>query len=206
VQAFNREAQRELKLPNPSIPSRPKYKPFALIPTARSHLIIAEHAENFPDLPAGSSEAPIEFWVVVNDALAIGTQRLNSGIEITRYRSVPHLLDQLTHRLEREYVGLQLYAIGTEPFIWDIARLSRTHGLDRDEFHPTHSGTMRRRVYCVHCRSFTDNVSTTIAVCSGCGAKLQVRDHFSQRLAAFMGVQVDAEVPGELPQIEEAYP
>jgi hypothetical protein len=29
-----------------------------------------------------------------------------------------------------------------------------------------------------------------------------VRDHFSRRLAAFMGVIVDAEVPGEIPAAE----
>jgi hypothetical protein len=32
-----------------------------------------------------------------------------------------------------------------------------------------------------------------------------VRDHFSRRLAAFMGVQADAENPGELPQPEQLY-
>jgi hypothetical protein len=39
----------------------------------------------------------------------------------------------------------------------------------------------------------------TIITCPGCGASLFVRDHFSRRLAAFMGVKVDAEVPGDIP-------
>jgi hypothetical protein len=44
-----------------------------------------------------------------------------------------------------------------------------------------------------------DDVKETIAVCPGCGSSLQVRDHFSRRLAAFMGVKVDAETPGNIP-------
>jgi hypothetical protein len=32
-----------------------------------------------------------------------------------------------------------------------------------------------------------------------------VRDHYSRRLAAYMGVSADAEVPGELPPIRELY-
>ena len=78
-------------------------------------------------------------------------------------------------------------------------------GLDKDEYDLTHAGSERRRVYCIHCRAFTENVATNIVACSGCGAHLLVRDHFSRRLAAFMGVQVDAEIPGGLPSIEEAF-
>jgi hypothetical protein len=51
-----------------------------------------------------------------------------------------------------------------------------------------------------------EDVATNIADCRGCGARLFVRDHFSRRLAAFMGVMVDAEVPGEVPEIEVVYP
>lgn len=50
-----------------------------------------------------------------------------------------------------------------------------------------------------------EGVTTSIVTCTGCGAPLFVRDHFSRRLAAFMGVQVDAEVPGEVPEAEELY-
>jgi hypothetical protein len=33
-----------------------------------------------------------------------------------------------------------------------------------------------------------------------------VRDHYSRRLAAYMGFQVDAEAPGMIPRIESVYP
>lgn len=191
----------------PTILSRPKYRPFELAPVARSHLILAEHAEALPSLsPPAWPDAAIEFWAIVPDSRALGLQSVDHVIPTYHYRSASHLLDHLAHRLAREYVGLHLYAIGRESFIWDVAALARDKGMDRDEYHLTQRGSERRRVYCVHCRSFTENVSTNIVACSGCGAQLQVRDHFSQRLAAFMGVQVDAEVRGELPPIEEVYP
>ncbi len=194
-------------MPSPTIPSRPTYKPFELVPVARAHLIIAEHPEALPSLsPPAWPDAPIEFWAIVPDSRSLGLQRVTHGIPTYHYRAAPHLLDHLAYRLEREYVGLHLYAIGRESFIWDVAGLARGKGMDRDEYHLTQQGSERRRVYCVHCRTFTENVSTNIAACSGCGAQLQVRDHFSQRLAAFMGVQIDAEIPGALPPIEEAFP
>ncbi len=59
-----------------------------------------------------------------------------------------------------------------------------------------------RRVFCNHCRTITEGVTTTIVACAGCQAQLLVRDHFSRRLNAFAGVQVDAEAPGEIPPIE----
>ena len=194
-------------MPVSTIQSRPRYKPFELVPTARSHLVIAEHVQDLPSPSASAAQGkPIEFWAIIPDSRSLGAGPEGNGIETHRFRSASHLLDQLDHRLGREHVGLHLYVLGREPFIWDVIRLAHSHGMDRDECHPTHKGSEQRRVYCVHCRSFTENVKTNIVACSGCGAQLQVRDHFSQRLAAFMGFQVDAEVPGELPPIEEAYP
>ena len=32
-----------------------------------------------------------------------------------------------------------------------------------------------------------------------------VRDHYSRRLAAYMGVMADAETPGELPPVREVF-
>lgn len=193
------------EMPIPSIRSRPTYKPFELVPAARSHLIIAERVEGLPILaPRSWIDAPIELWTItpVADTPA---QTAEHGPVFHHFRSTQHLLDRLSYRLARECVGLHLYVIGTEPFMWDVVKLARALGMEGDEYHLTQHGSEKRRVYCVHCRTFTENVSTNIVACSGCGAPLQVRDHFSQRLAAFMGFRVDAEVPGEVPPIEEAY-
>jgi len=67
------------------------------------------------------------------------------------------------------------------------------------------SGTLARRVYCIHCRATTENVRTNIVRCVECERWLLVRDHYSRRLAAYMGVMVDAEAPGELPPLKEVF-
>ena len=86
------------------------------------------------------------------------------------------------------------------------AALARNAGLGSAEFHLTLAGSAKRRVYCPHCKSMTSGVSRSVVSCSGCGAALFVRDHFSRLHAAYTGVRVDAEVPGVIPPAEELYP
>ncbi len=198
---------QDFEMPVPTILSRPRYKSFELIPVARSHLVVAETPQApRADIPKSLADAAIEFWAIAAESAVLDAPVIEEGILQRGFRSAPHLLDRLAYRLGREHVGLHLYVIGTEPFIWDVVKLARSFGMDSDEYHVTHEGSEKRRVYCVHCRTMTQGVTTNIATCAGCGAHLQVRDHFSRRLAAFIGVQIDAEVPGDIPPIEEAFP
>ena len=52
---------------------------------------------------------------------------------------------------------------------------------------------------CVHCKGITEDVTTDPFQCAHCGLHLFVRDHYSRRMAAFQGVRVDAEDPGNVP-------
>jgi hypothetical protein len=85
-----------------------------------------------------------------------------------------------------------------------VMRIALQFNLNKDEIRAEECGTLARRVYCIHCRSATENVRTNIAQC-GCGRWLVVRDHYSRRLAAYMGVMVDAEAPGERPPIKDVF-
>ena len=49
-------------------------------------------------------------------------------------------------------------------------------------------------------------MTTNVVACAGCGRHLLVRDHFSRRHGAFMGVMVDAELPGVRPAVQEVFP
>lgn len=189
------------------IKSRPKYQPIAPEPAGRHHLLVVEGAE-VPGgaLAEGVSPAAFEVWTVAHRSAVPGAPVMEEAAGAVRtFRSVPHLLGALQERLARERMGLRLYGAGTEPFVWDVFGIAQAAGLGRQETGFAHVGTQARRIFCVHCRAVTENVSTSIVTCSGCGASLFVRDHFSRRLAAFMGVQVDAEVPGEVPEAEELY-
>ncbi|WP_283177258.1 dimethylamine monooxygenase subunit DmmA family protein [Gemmobacter sp. 24YEA27] len=103
------------------------------------------------------------------------------------------------------HMGLQLYAAGTEGLIGQVQRDAIAAGLPHDALQTEQRGSLARRVQCVHCKGITENVTLDPFVCSHCGLNLFVRDHYSRRLAAFQGVCIDAEDPGEVPASEERF-
>lgn len=183
--------------------SRPIYEKLRIDPLGRTHLIVTD-LEAVPQaaIAADVPLANIESWVVARIAPGIAA----SPEQGRAFRSVADLLSHLSFHLAREPVGLRLYAAGSEAFLWDVSNAARAAGLGGDEIFLAQAGSLRRRVYCTHCKSMNEDVTTNIAECRACGARLFVRDHFSRRLAAFMGVMVDAEIPGEIPEIEIIYP
>lgn len=189
------------------IVSRPRYEALTIDPAGQSHLVVADHALE-PDAAFFAPVAPharIEFWTAIGDSRVAAGPQQTCNLIARKFRSTAQLLDALEPRFARERVGFRLYALGVEAFIWDVAALARKNGMDRGEYQLSHAGSERRRVYCVHCRAFTQDVTTNIVACAGCSAHLLVRDHFSRRLAAFMGVQIDAETPGDIPPPVECF-
>lgn len=102
-------------------------------------------------------------------------------------------------------MGTRIYAAGSETLIGLVVQLAQASGMDPQAVMTEHRGALARRVQCVHCKGFTEDVTTNIVKCGHCGVNLLVRDHYSRRLAAFMGVCADAEAPGELPEIAEVF-
>lgn len=113
------------------------------------------------------------------------------------------LIEDLHEWLSAARMGTRLYLAGSESFLGSAMQVATRFDLNRDEVLREHSGTLVRRVWCVHCDTYTENVTQRLYDCPGCGVTLVVRDHYSRRLAAFQAVKADAEVPGELPPAEE---
>jgi hypothetical protein len=132
-------------------------------------------------------------------ARSLGTARIDV---LATVEEVMELLDGL---LDRATMGTRLYVAGTEGFIGRVVTLAIEHGIDHKSVVTEHSGSRARRVQCVHCKHFTEDVTVSIFECAGCGVLLLVRDHYSRRLAAFQGVCVNAEDPSERPAPEDAY-
>jgi predicted RNA-binding Zn-ribbon protein involved in translation (DUF1610 family) len=153
--------------------------------------------------PGVETSAFDEQWTIASNSLAIPVP--DETTTRHSFRAEAHLLIALRRRLKDERMGLRLYAIGTEPFLWNVRGLASEFGMTAEEVQLYATGSAARRVFCNHCRTITSGVTTNVFQCSGCGAHLFVRDHFSRHLNAFAGVQVDAEAPGELPDIEELY-
>jgi hypothetical protein len=128
------------------------------------------------------------------------------GVEsVNVFPDAAALLEAFRHTLGESLMGTRLYVAGPESFIGLAMKIALEFDLNKDEIRAEEVGTSARRVHCVHCRCTTDAVRTNIVRCAGCARWLLVRDHYSRRLAAYMGVMVDAEAPGELPPIREVY-
>jgi hypothetical protein len=161
------------------------------------HLIVTNLAAPPMELEEGLGD--ITVWTVKMAAPGVPAAATQS---VRPFRSTAELLPQLAVRLAQATVGLRLYAIGSEAFIWDAHNVALGAGLDKAEIFTHQAGPLVRRVYCTHCRTMIEDVAVNIIPCPACAAHLFVRDHFSRRLAAFMGVKVDAEAPGDIPVAE----
>ncbi len=194
------------------IKSRPEYKGLDIDPHAKRHLFVLEGEGALalleragPDsaflrkceilyLPGGSAGQGH-----VADIAALG-----ADIAWTAPGLQP-LLGRLSVCLANASMGTRIYIAGTEGFIGQVIQVTLDFGVDFNSLRTEHRGSLARRVQCVHCKGFTDNVTTTPFACSHCGLSLLVRDHYSRRLGAFQGVNVDAEEPGTAPEPEELF-
>jgi dimethylamine monooxygenase subunit C len=102
-------------------------------------------------------------------------------------------------------MGAQFYLSGTEGLMGQAQRDIMATGFPFADIQTEHRGSTLRRVQCVHCKGMTENVATDPFKCSHCGLHLFVRDHYSRRLAAFQGVNIDAEDPGQIPAAVERF-
>jgi predicted RNA-binding Zn-ribbon protein involved in translation (DUF1610 family) len=113
------------------------------------------------------------------------------------------LVEALDRHLGKAYMGTRLYLAGSESFIGKAMQIATAYDMNTDEVQREHAGSYVRRAWCVHCDTYTENVTSRVYQCPGCQQMLIVRDHYSRRLAAFQAVKADAEVAGELPETEE---
>lgn len=120
--------------------------------------------------------------------------------------SLAAAMSRIRKALADAHMGLQIYLAGTEGLIGVVQSEAMKVGYPHDGVHTEHRGSLARRVQCVHCKGITENVTTDPMVCSHCGLHLFVRDHYSRRIAAFQGVNIDAEDPGQIPELVEKFP
>lgn len=125
--------------------------------------------------------------------------------KISRFEDVDALLEALPDVLAANYMGTRLYICGSEAFLWKVRQIARKCGMHKSELHLELFGSSARRVYCPHCETINECVTTDISECCSCGQALINIDHFSREMGAFLGFRVDAENPGEIPARKELY-
>lgn len=194
--------------------SRPVYPGLSWVTGARRHLIAVE---------GEGALAALDLLDVADAAIRsrttllytpCGSKPKDHGVRLAallpgeahEFPSIETLLFRLNVELTRANMSTRLYTAGTEGFLGRVVALAQSHGINPLSVLTEHRGSLARRVQCVHCKGFIEGVTTSIVPCRHCGISLFVRDHYSRRLGAFQGVIVDAEVPGEIPPAEEAYP
>jgi dimethylamine monooxygenase subunit C len=197
----------------PGVKSKPVYEPIAADSGGRYHLLLGMGEGSaclLRVLRELHAHAPAS-WQHTQVLIASASELEHNpfkDLELERvmlFDASAALLEQARTVLEQSLMGTRLYVAGPESFIGRVLQLAAAFNLHKDEIRAEHVGSSERRVHCVHCRAVTEDVRTNIVRCAGCSRWLMVRDHYSRRLAAYMGVIVDAEVPGELPPIRELY-
>jgi dimethylamine monooxygenase subunit C len=200
------------------IRSKPVYAPLQPDLRGRYHLMVGYGVGAAPLLrllaqlkqaaPQGLAQTRV--WYLGDAAPADAPARATDAFralniaELRTFAQVDALLADLTAAMNDALMGTRLYVAGPESFMGLVMRIAQQFNLKQDEVRAEECGTLARRVHCVHCRSTIEDVRTNIVQCS-CQRWLVVRDHYSRRLAAYMGLMVDAEAPGERPQIKETF-
>jgi hypothetical protein len=100
-------------------------------------------------------------------------------------------------------LNTSVYLQGSEAFMWDVNSIAIEQGMVADQINMLTPISKQRRLFCTHCYTITEGVTHSPAVCSGCQRNLLVRDHFSRLHSAYVGLQIDAEDPADLPPVEE---
>jgi predicted RNA-binding Zn-ribbon protein involved in translation (DUF1610 family) len=107
--------------------------------------------------------------------------------------------------LQDAHMGLQVYLTGTEGLMGQAQYEAMQAGIPHTAIQTEHRGSTARRMQCVHCKGITEDVAIDPFQCAHCGLNLFVRDHYSRRLAAYQGVCIDAEDPGNVPASKGIY-
>lgn len=191
-----------------SIKSRPVYAP--LEPRAgRLHLIVADDLGGAAVLDMlAKAKDPAEMLAAAHVMYCPGPTGTDLSDQLAGLRpaqffkapTIPALMPRLQRVLVDAHMGLQVYLAGTEGLIGQAERAVMATGFPHGGVQREQRGSTLRRVQCVHCKGITENVAIDPFVCSHCGLNLFVRDHYSRRIAAFQGVNIDAEEPGLVPE------
>ena len=192
--------------------SRPVYKGLTLDPAARRHIVAVEGEGALAaiEMLSGHPEAAARTTIVYTPGASAGRDR-EAALEALRPEalhvlpSVPTALVRINGLLATATMGTRLYAAGVEGFVGQTVAAGMEHGIDPFSIPIEHRGSLARRVQCVHCKGFTENVTVSPVTCAHCGLSLLVRDHYSRRLGAFQGVCINAEEPGVVPPAEELF-
>jgi len=190
----------------PSIRSRPVYGTLSARP-GPAHLFIAdaEGAEAILDVATPELMASGHIIFIPQGTDFTDKLRALNPAQFYEGPSYAASVQRIRKTLQDAKMGLQVYLAGTEGLIGQAQNEAMQAGIEHTAIQTEHRGSTARRMQCVHCKGITENVETDPFQCAHCGLNLFVRDHYSRRLAAYQGVCIDAEDPGNVPEPKGIY-
>ena len=189
-----------------SIISRPVYGTLEARP-GKHHLMIADAEGAEAILAIATPELMASSHIIYIPREADHALRLRALKPAQFYEGPTYAasVTRIQRVLERAHMGLQIYLAGTEGLMGQAQNEAMKAGFAHTAIQTEHRGSIARRMQCVHCKGITEDVEIDPFVCSHCGLNLFVRDHYSRRLAAYQGVCIDAEDPGNVPASKGIY-
>lgn len=163
------------------VASKPVYAPVELNPKSNFHLFVAEQ------------DVPVDLQSLYDSCSA--------DKAVAAYASASDSL--LLESLQRFPLTGTLYLAGTEPFLWRVKNHAREAGLCSDQVRLLAPMSRERHLFCCHCHTITKEVTYSPYACNGCGAMLEVTDHFSRLHGAYFAFQANAEDRADMPEKRE---
>ena len=178
-----------------AIKSRPVYTEVAPNPGAACHVFITDSdgLANIQTQQAQSSAAEIHRFSVGLTATAADFTALDAAL----------WQQQLSDAIAGFGMSSAFYIAGREAFLWQAHKVLSDAGFADSQIHLLPPSVNKRDLFCTHCYHVTHDVTASPAECEGCGRLLLVRDHFSRLMGAYVGVQINAEDPADVPATEE---
>ncbi len=163
------------------VKSRPVYPSVQKSSRAKYHLFVWQG--DMPEAMAGIVEA----------CEAVGHRLIQTAEPAAAVQQLQEVIPELP-------LSSCAYVAGDEAFIWTVAEVLSTAGMTPEQIRPFAPVDSSRHVFCCHCYHITRGVTHTPVACDGCQRLLAVTDHFSRKLAAYRGIQINAEDPADIPE------
>jgi dimethylamine monooxygenase subunit C len=126
---------------------------------------------------------------------AIGYESLSKMFKQTMAENIPfdyQIIDQepdvfIDTWFRHQKMGTYLYIAGHEEFVKRLQKLAMQAGFSQYEMQIIVVGTKSKSVICCKCYGVNEVKEERNIVCKHCGLELEVSDHYSRRLDAYLG-------------------
>jgi dimethylamine monooxygenase subunit C len=93
----------------------------------------------------------------------------------------------LTLWLSQQKMGAYLYIAGQLDFVKRVEKIAYEFGFSEQEIQVKVIGPIKKKLVCCKCHGFNEIEAELMIICSKCGIELEVSDHYSRRLDAYLG-------------------